>query len=281
MASAWLRGIRVVGLVVNIPGPYAVARMRAMGAETIKVEPPEGDPLAAVCPAYHDALNAGAKVIRLDLKTTQGMTAFHDLLQDADLLITTQRPAALERLRLSWDALHSRHPRLCHVAIVGYPPPRAEVAGHDLTYQAHMGLIDGDRMPRTLSADILGAEHAVSAAAALLFARERRAQAGQCLVSLAEAAHHLAKPFQCGLTAPGGPLGGGLPIYRIYPAKEGRVAVASLEPHFTEKLRQALGLSRLSGETIGAALRTRTAAEWEAWAKTLDLPLAAVREWPQ
>lgn len=281
MASAWLQGIRVVGLVVNIPGPYAVGRLRAMGAETIKVEPPEGDPLAAVCPAYYDALNAGAKVVRLDLKTTQGMTAFHDLLQEADLLITSQRPAALERLRLSWDVLHGRYPRLCHVAIVGYPPPRAALAGHDLTYQAHMGLIDRDRMPRTLSADILGAEHVVSAATALLYAREHGAQAGQSLVALAEAAYHLAEPLRCGLTAPGGPLGGGLPLYHIYPAKEGWVAVACLEPHFTEKLQQALGLSRLSEETIVAALRMRTAAEWEVWAETLDLPLAAVREWPQ
>ncbi len=281
MSSAWLEGIRVVGLVVNIPGPCALARLRAMGAETVKVEPPSGDPLAAACPMYYDALNTGGKVVCLDLKTTQGMAGFHDLLQNADLLVTTQRPATLERFGLSWNALHSRCPRLCHVAIVGYPPPRTEVPGHDLTYQAHWGLIDGDRMPRALSADILGAEHAVSAAVALLFDRERHGQAGQCMVSLAEAAHHLARPLQSGLTAPGGFLGGGLPTYRIYPAKEGRVALAALEPHFAEKLRQALGLSRLSEDTLAAVLRTRTAAEWEAWACSLDLPIAAVQEYHQ
>jgi hypothetical protein len=93
-----LRGVRVLTLAVNLPGPAAASRLRDMGAHVVKVEPPGGDPLARMCPAYYEELRSGQKVVRLDLKDGRDRASLDDLLEDTDLLLTASRPAALGRL---------------------------------------------------------------------------------------------------------------------------------------------------------------------------------------
>jgi crotonobetainyl-CoA:carnitine CoA-transferase CaiB-like acyl-CoA transferase len=68
------------------------------------------------------------------MKTPEGQTRCGELLAGADLLITSNRPSVLARLHIAWETLHPRFPNLCQVAIFGYPEPRSDVAGHDLTY---------------------------------------------------------------------------------------------------------------------------------------------------
>jgi crotonobetainyl-CoA:carnitine CoA-transferase CaiB-like acyl-CoA transferase len=271
-----LVGMRVVSLAVYVPGPIAAARLRAMGAEVTKVEPPGGDPLQQIAPGWYAELVDSQTVVRLDLKDLAGRTGLDALLAAADLLLTASRPAALRRLGLGWTELHARHPTLCHVAVVGEPGTRTERPGHDLTYQATAGLLDPPRLPRTLLADLAGAEQTVAAALALLLARERGAGAARAEVALSDAAAGFAPPLRHGLTAPGGLLGGGEPAYGIYPASEGWVAVAALEPHFRERLARELEVETLSADELSRVFHTRTAAEWEAWAAERDLPLAAV-----
>src|SRR5688572_1051684 len=135
-----LRDVHVVSLAVNIPGPVAAATLRDLGASVIKIEPPDGDPLAIASADWYTELITGIQVLRLDLKSGTGRARLDELLAQADLLLTSTRPAGLQRLGLGWPALHARYPRLCHVAIVGYQAPRQNVAGHDLTYQAETGL---------------------------------------------------------------------------------------------------------------------------------------------
>lgn len=219
-----LWGVRVVTPAVNVPGPVAAARLCELGASVTKVEPPGGDPLEAVSPAWYHELSAGQEVVRLDLKQTEDRAALDDLLGRADVLLTASRPAALNRLGLAWPGLHERFPRLAWVAIVGHAAPHADASGHDLTYVASVGLLDPPRLPRTLLADLAGAERAVSAALALLYARERGQDAGYAEVSLAEAARSFAEPLRHGLTRPGGLLNGGLPAYNVYRA-EGTTAL--------------------------------------------------------
>nr|WP_242822428.1 CoA transferase [Thermaerobacter marianensis] len=146
----------MVNLAVNVPGPVAAARLQALGATVCKVEPPGGDPLAAAAPAWYEELTAGQEVVRLDLKTPAGRAALDERLAHADLLLTAQRPSALARLGLGPAALARRFPHLVHVAIVGYPAPRQEEPGHDLTYLAETGLLDPPALPRTLLADLGG-----------------------------------------------------------------------------------------------------------------------------
>ena len=207
-----LRGVWVLTLSVNLPGPVAASRLCAMGASVVKIEPPGGDPLARMCPGYYQDLSAGQKVVRLDLKDQQERASLDDRLEGTDLLLTANRPAALGRLGLSWTELHARFPRLCQVAIVGHPPPDEDVPGHDLTYQARFGTLSPPGMPPVLVADLAGAERAVSAALSLLFARERGQGAGYEQVALSEAARTFAGPLHQGLTTPDGVLGGAFPL---------------------------------------------------------------------
>jgi len=247
--------MRVLTTAVNIPGPVAAARLRDLGATVTKIEPPEGDPLAAAAPEWYARLVRGMRVERRDLKADSLDLA------EVDVLLTAQRPSALARLGLAWEELHARQPRLAQVAIVG----DGGRAGHDLTYLASRGLLDPPHLPRTVTADLLGAERAVSAALA--------ARPGTYVeVSLGEAADALAEPLRAGLTAPGGLLGGGFAGYGLYEASDGWIAVAALEPRFRERLAE-LGRER---DELARAFRERSTAEWEAWALEHDVPLAAV-----
>jgi alpha-methylacyl-CoA racemase len=273
-----LDGVRIVTLAVNVPGPVAAARLCSLGAAVTKVEPPSGDPLAVGAPSWYAELAEGQTVVALDLKDADGRAALDALLAESDLLLTSSRPAALERLGLGWTELRTRHPRLSQVAITGHAAPDGNRAGHDLTYQAACGLITPPAMPRTLLADLAAAERAVSAALALLLGRARGGPARMTEVALADAAAELAAPLRHGLTAPGAWLGGGLDAYGLYRAAEGWIAVAALEPHFRARLAQELGIGEMSRAALETAFLARTAAEWEAWADAHDLPLAAVHD---
>jgi crotonobetainyl-CoA:carnitine CoA-transferase CaiB-like acyl-CoA transferase len=279
--AAPLEGLRLVTLAQNVPGPAAAARLQSFGASVVKVEPPNGDPLASSNPAWYESLAAGQEVVRLDLKSDSDRDRLDEHLAEADVLLTSNRLAALARLGLGPEELGARHPRLCYVAITGYPAPREDAPGHDLTYLADLGLLSPPEMPRTLLADLAGAERAVSATLALLLDRERGMGAGYAEVALSEAAKFFAEPLQHGITKPGAHLGGGFPGYGLYATREGWLAVAALEAHFWESLLLELGLEEATREDLEEAFLQRTAEEWEQWATERDLPLVALGDMPQ
>ena len=271
-----LRGIRVVTLALNVPGPVAAARLVDLGAEGIKVEPPSGDPLKAVAAPWYDVLTRKQTVIALDLKNQDDRGKLDGYLEQAGLLLTSFRPSALRRLQLDWESVHARHPRLCVVNMIGYPPPNEEIPGHDLTYQAGLGLLRPPELPVTLHADMAGAERAVNVALALLMNFSKTGRAEQASVSLYEAIRDFAGPLTAGLTRKGGVLGGGFPLYGVYRSSDGWVAVAALEPGFIKGLSAELNLSPNPRSELEDIFKTRTSAEWERWAKELDLPVKAV-----
>ena len=253
----------------NVPGPVAVARLVARGARAIKIEPPPGDQLAGLCRSWYDELHRGVGVERLDLKSAAGTARLMELLRSCDIFIASQRPSALARLGLDADTLLREIPTLRHLNIVG-DTTNPERAGHDLTYLAQHGLL-GDSLPLTLVADLVGAERASAAAIELM----HEPPASRRIVGLADAIHDLAAPLRHGLTARGGHLGGGNPAYGVYPARQGVIAVAALEHHFRARLYELLAIA--DGSDPGDTFKTRTAAEWEAWALDHDLPIVAVR----
>ena len=284
-----LEGIRILSLALNLPGPAALMRCRRMGATCTKLEPPPGDPMAAYNPrAYHD-LHEGVKVLRADLKSGEGRTLLHGQLAQADVLLTSFRPSALAKLGLSWAELHSRHPMLCQVAIVGAPGERAEEPGHDLTYLAQNELVTSDELPATLYADMAGsllATEAVLQAAMHLNTRysgEGETPRGIHLeVALSEAAAYLALPRHWGLTRSDGAVGGAHAGYRIYPCRDGRVAVAALEPHFAAALCAQAGVTpagpgtmfaRETHDAVARFFAGRTCRELDSIAAAHDLPL--------
>lgn len=271
-----LQGVRIVSTAVNIPGPVAASILRDMGAIIVKVEPPNGDPLSMMASRWYAELSAGMEVKRLDLKSESGRAQMDEMLTSSDLLLTSSRPSSLERLGLAWRDVHSRHPRLCSVAIVGYAAPGEDVAGHDLTYQANVGLVMPPAMPRTLIADLGGAQRAVIAALELLFARERTGEGGCVQVSLAESARLFAEPVRHGLSESTGVLGGADAAYNLYAASDGWVAVAALEPQFRSALARELGVIVDDREALARVLRERSAQDWERWGIARGLPIAAV-----
>lgn len=273
---AILSGMRVVSLAINLPGPSAAMRLTEHGARVTKVEPPTGDPLSYASEAYYADVTRGQEIVRLNVKDPADAGKLADLLSKADLFLTSHRTQALEKLGLGWDALHAKFPRLCQVAIVGELAPRDNVPGHDLTYQAINGLLDPPHMPRALLADLGGAERAFSAALGVLLHRERTGEATYAQVSLADAANWFAPPIKHGFTVKGGGLGGGVPCYGIYKAKDGYVAIAALEPHFMQRVHEVLGLPNATHEQLAAAFADKTKQELEDWAERHDIPLAPV-----
>nr|WP_240394115.1 CoA transferase [Corynebacterium lactis] len=282
-----LRGIRVVNFALNLPGPLAAQQLGQLGAEVVKVEPPAGDPFALYASGWYEAMSAGHSVQKLDLKSAAGRAAAEALLEDADIAITSFRPSALERMGLGH--LDQRFEGLIHIDIVG-DVDSPETPGHDLTYQAEAGTLTPPAMPPVLLGDILGAEHAVTAALAALVRervggvgkrtertlRAKQAKRGTHVrIGLKQAGQTGALPREHGLTSLDGLLGGGQWTYGIYAAADGYVAVAALEPHFAEGLMRATG-SR-DANALAAFLGTRSTDQIMELARRENLPIAPVR----
>jgi crotonobetainyl-CoA:carnitine CoA-transferase CaiB-like acyl-CoA transferase len=282
-----LRGIRVLSLALNLPGPAALMRLKAMGATCTKVEPPakdggSSDPMGQYNPPAYATLHEGIKLMRVDLKSAKGQAALHKELARTDLLLTSFRPSALNKLGLGWKSLHKAHPQLSVVAIVGAPGERAEEPGHDLTYLAEAGLVPGLDLPATLFADMGGALMASEATLQAVLAQRINGKSSFLEVALSESARWLALPRTWGLTQPKGAVGGAHAGYRVYPCKNGRVAVAALEPHFAAALCAAAGVnvtglsSLFKPEThaaIAAFLAGKTRQQLEKLAGEKDIPL--------
>ena len=278
-----LRGVRILSLALNLPGPAALMRLSQMGARCTKVNPPAGDPMRHYTPDGYELLHQGVTQKTLDLKTTAGQAALHKLLPRTDVLLTSFRPSALKKLGLSWKTLHKQYPTLSLIEVVGAPGQLAEIPGPDLTYQAEVGLVNGLDLPPSLFADMGGALMASEATLKALLSRQATGQGSRHEVALSIAAEWLALPRQLHMTTPDGAVGGAHAGYRVYTCKNGRVAVAALEPHFAVRLCEAAGVpltnpakdlfktsTRLA---IEGFLRGQTRAQLDKLAVTKDIPL--------
>jgi crotonobetainyl-CoA:carnitine CoA-transferase CaiB-like acyl-CoA transferase len=156
-----LAGLRVIDLSTVLAGPYATMLLADLGADVVKVEPPEGDATRGWGPpwvgdehagtrtaAYYLAVNRNKRSVRLDLRQPAGADVLRRLLVDADVLIENFRPGSFVRLGFDDDALRELNPDLVHLAISGYGPdgPAADRPGYDFVIQAVGGLmsITGD-----------------------------------------------------------------------------------------------------------------------------------------
>lgn len=278
-----LRGTRILSLALNLPGPAALMRLADMGASCTKVNPPAGDPMQHYTPSGYELLHKGVKHKTLDLKTEAGQAALHKLLPSTDVLLTSFRPSALTKLGLSWKTLHKQYPTLSLIEVVGAPGPLAEIPGHDLTYQAEAGLVNGMDLPPSLFADMGGALMASEATLKALISLKTTGKGSRHEVALSDAAAWLALPRQLRMTTPDGAVGGAHAGYRMYACKNGRVAVAALEPHFALSLCEAAGVKLAhpvndlfkpaTRKAIEAFLAGQTRAQLDKLAETKDIPL--------
>jgi crotonobetainyl-CoA:carnitine CoA-transferase CaiB-like acyl-CoA transferase len=198
-----LAGVRVIDLSRVLAGPFATMLLGDLGADVVKVEPPDGDESRSWGPpwwgdpkerrsAYFASVNRNKRGVVLDLRTDSGRASLHRLLASADLCVHNYRPATAARLGLEADALRASHPRLIVASVGGFPGANADRPAYDLLAQAVSGLMSvtgaADGPPTKAGVAVLdllaGLECAVGALAALV----GRGRAGSVHVSLVEAA---------------------------------------------------------------------------------------------
>lgn len=276
-----MSGLMVLDFTTLLPGPLATLTMLEAGAEVIKVEPLQGDPMRHVPPlwgrdsALFAMLNRGKKSIRLDLEDTRQLEHLLPLIRRADVLVEQFRPGVMDRLGLGYQSLHTLNPRLVHCSITGYGSsgPRAGTPGHDLTFQAVTGLLSlscgtpsRPVMPDFFAAGLAGGTWpALTNILLALLQRERTGEGMHLEVSMSSALFM----FQSWAIAQGlveddwprsgqGAYTGANPRYRLYGTQDGRlVAVAALEDKYWNILCDALDLPPEERDSKANPIATR------------------------
>jgi crotonobetainyl-CoA:carnitine CoA-transferase CaiB-like acyl-CoA transferase len=124
--QAPLAGVRVIDLSRVVSGPLCGRMLADLGAEVVKIEPPEGDitrnvpPLVNGVSAYYAQMNAGKRNVSVDLKAPGGPEVIARLAAGADVLIENFRPGVLARFGLGAQALLAANPRLVYCSITGW-----------------------------------------------------------------------------------------------------------------------------------------------------------------
>lgn len=138
-----LRDLRVIELATYIAAPGAAGIMADWGADVIKIESPDGDPMRgffdtlgsdqAANPVF-ELDNRGKRSVVLDIRTPAGRDAAKALVRDADIFLTNVRPAGLARAGLDYDSLKAVNPRLIYCSLTGYglEGPDADRPGMDV-----------------------------------------------------------------------------------------------------------------------------------------------------
>jgi crotonobetainyl-CoA:carnitine CoA-transferase CaiB-like acyl-CoA transferase len=197
-----LEGIRVLDVTQVMAGPFCAMQLSDMGADVIKVEPPDGDSSRRMAgasggdsPAF-SAVNRGKRGIVLDLKSPAGRSAFERLLVGTDILIENSRPGVMASFALDYASLADRHPLLIYASISGYGQtgPDSGKGGFDLIAQGVSGLMsvtgEPGRAPVKIGVPLtdLGAGlFALSAILAALHYRTRTGRGQHIDTSLVEA----------------------------------------------------------------------------------------------
>ena len=265
--AAPLAGVRVVEVGVFMAAPFATMQLADLGADVVKVEPPEGgDPVRSTGPfvdgesSPYLRINRGKRSVALDLKSDAGRAAFLRLAQTADVVVENLRPGAMRRLGLGYDDVRELNPRVVYASASGFGQdgPLADLPGLDIMAQARGGLMsitgNPDGSPVKIGVpvcDLVCGLYTALAVTAALREREQSGQGQYVDVSLLESGVSLAvweagKYFATGEV--GGPLGSAHQSQAPYQAvrtSDGYATVGAITPPTWAGLCQALELSDL------------------------------------
>lgn len=294
-----LAGVKVLDFSTLLPGPLATLILAEAGAEVIKIERPgRGDEMRSYEPKFGTdsvnfaLLNRGKKSLAIDLKDAKVREALVPLIQEADVVVEQFRPDVMDRLGLGYEALSKINPRIIYCAITGYGQsgPRAQIAAHDINYQAEAGMLSlsadvtgAPTVPPVLIADIGGG--AYPAVINILLALRQRDVTGKgCKLDVAMGDNLFTFMYWAmgnGLAAgewpkPGGErVTGGSPRFNIYRTRDDKfIAAAPLEQKFWENFCEAIQLApefrdddkdeKATQRAVQQLIGTKIAAEWQA-----------------
>ncbi len=310
-ATGALAGVRVIDLSINVLGPMATQALGDMGADVIKIEVPQGDPVRGHGPSRNPgmavlflSLNRNKKSVVLDLKKPAALQALHRLLEGADVLVHSMRTKAIERLGLGYEALAAKYPRLIYAYAPGYHPEGrfADRPAYDDVIQGESGLADlmhiatgVPRYPPIILADKLCGVFLASAVGMALYSRERTGRGQLVQIPMLESmlSFNLVEHMHTGMFGSEGHLIYSRPVSphrRPYATKDGFVCVLAnsdehwvkmfalfgkpeltTDPRFINFATRAANIDALYS-LVADHIALRTTAQWRALLDEADIP---------
>jgi crotonobetainyl-CoA:carnitine CoA-transferase CaiB-like acyl-CoA transferase len=312
-----LHGIKVIEIASIVLGPMATQYLGDMGADVIKIEPPEGDLTRSLGPQRHPGMSAvfincnrNKRSVVLDLHLARDREALHQLVAQADVVLHSIRTQAAERMGISYQTLSALNPRLvyCHVKGFSDEGLYAGKPAYDDVIQALSGLaalqttiVGEPRYMPTIFADKVCAVHAAYAVMLGLFHRAQTGRGQEVQVPMFEAmtafnsVEHL---WGATFEPPIAPMGYETIVKaarRPYPTRDGHIAFLPYTDAHWQRFFDATGMPELMNDerfcnygarqkhfkTVWAhvteQLALKTNAEWMALFGS-DMPIAVVNE---
>jgi crotonobetainyl-CoA:carnitine CoA-transferase CaiB-like acyl-CoA transferase len=311
-APGALQGVRVIDVTSTVVGPAATQILGALGADVIKIEPPEGDQLRNLGPSRHEGMaamflgmNRNKRSMVLDLKKPQAGEVLRRLVSGADVFVHNMRPDAADRLGISYSHLAPGNPRLVYASASGYRPdgPKRDLPAFDDIIQGASGISGlfmraGDQAryaPFIIADKVIGYILASSIGFAL-FERERSGVGQEVQVPMFEAMvefnlleHYWGRAFE----PPLGPPGYArifTPERRPFQTQDGFICVTATTDPQWERLFTAIGRPELALDPrfakmaqrsfhfeqayviLSEAMLARTTTQWIAIFDAVDLP---------
>ena len=308
-----LTGIRVLDLTINVLGPVATMILGDMGADVIKIETPDGDPNRQNGPARHPNMaamhlnmNRNKRSVTLNLKRPEAREALLRLVDSADVFIHSMRPAAAERLGISYEAIARRNPRIVYGYGCGYMPggPRENDPAFDDVVQGEAGIanlmlrsVGQARYLPTVLVDKFCGYTLASAIGMALYARERSGAGQLVRVPMLETivAFNLQEHLWGGVFDP--PLGSGVGYVRLlsehrrpYETRDGHICVLAVNDEQWRRLLPTIGRPELLLDerfttvdarmknidmvygVVSDQMKTQTTADWRRMLDAIDIP---------
>ncbi|MEH7437739.1 CaiB/BaiF CoA-transferase family protein [Neobacillus drentensis] len=307
-----LEGIKVIDFTNYLPGPYATLRLADLGAEIIKVEPPEGDPARNTGISKQGSglvflsNNRQKKSITLNLKEKDGVETALKLIAHADVLIESFRPGVMGKLGLGYEAVQKVKPDIVYCSISGYGQKGllSKLGNHDLNYMALSGVLaqlkdkQGKPVhPSITIADYLGGFAANERILAGLVSRFLTGKGSYHSISITDQlvsllGNHVMVEKETGEADGISVLNGSIISYALYETQDGRyMSIGALEPKFWQNFCLAHGredwiaahFSKTEDanpifQEITTLFKKKTFYEWIEFAQKVDCCMAPVLE---
>jgi CoA:oxalate CoA-transferase len=303
MSAGPLAGIRILEVGTMLAGPYATMMLADLGAEVIKIEPPDGEISRQVGDSYFASLNRNKRSVCLDLNSETGQRQLGELVANAHALLVNLKPSAIRRLGLTYDALKRHNDRIVCVALTGYGLDGGDEPAFDYVVQAATGIaaLTGDPDGPPTLPGYSSADNSTGLTAALgLLAQIISGRGGQvdvCLrdVMLSQLNYRASAYLNDGVEPRRHPFGAHsyyVPA-QLFPTADGYLALFITHDAFWKSFAAEANVAgfetmaeRVSRRNdvlalVTEALAKDTAKGWEARLRPLGIPAAAVRTLPE